>query len=224
MLDGEVVFICPANGFTAVRTAATTAFALDFLTPNDADVFTVAGAGPIARHTILQMTRIRPLQEVRIASRTKQSAERLAEELRTIIQSASILAWDDLGKACAGAKIVVTATSSVDPILFLRDIGPGTVIAAVGSGIRERRELEGALLSEASRIYVEDQDTAWEEAGDLTQASEEGFIGQEATTPLYSLLSAPKPVRPDEIVVYKSVGMTWEDMACAAALSTALSG
>jgi ornithine cyclodeaminase/alanine dehydrogenase-like protein (mu-crystallin family) len=224
LVGGEVIFLANASTFTNIRTASTTALAVDLLSPPDARVLTIFGAGPLAKEHAIAIAACRTLQEIRIVSRSGVSAERLAIELTELLGSAVRASTAGARKACAGADVVVTATSALEPILSEDDIEPGTLIAAIGSGIRERRELTGSLVGRATTIVVETLEAAQSEAGDLISASAEGHLDWNVVVPLGDLL------RPDfhpdfsKFVIYKSVGAAWEDLACARAIADLLAG
>jgi ornithine cyclodeaminase/alanine dehydrogenase-like protein (mu-crystallin family) len=214
-VSGEVAFICRAGEFTNIRTAAATALAVDVLAPNRAEVLTIFGAGPLGRETALAISSRRDLKELRIVSRTAESAQRLAASLAPSLGIPVIAVKEGSRKACMGADIVITVTSAVEPILSADDIDPGTLVAAIGSGTVERRELPGDLVARANLIVVETVEAAQTEAGDLIQAAAEGFLDMGTLTPLADLLR--DGYQPDDsgLAIYKSVGAAWQDLACA---------
>jgi ornithine cyclodeaminase/alanine dehydrogenase-like protein (mu-crystallin family) len=224
LVGGEVIFLANASTFTNMRTASTTALAVDLLSPSDASVLTIFGAGPLAREHAIAIAAFRTLQEIRIVSRSGVSAERLAMELTGLLGSPVRASTASAREACAGADVVVTVTSAMEPILSEDDIEPGTLIAAIGSGIRERRELAGPLVGRAATIVVETLETAQSEAGDLILANAEGHLDWNMVVPMAELFRPD--FRPDlsEIVIYKSVGAAWEDLACASAIADLLAG
>jgi ornithine cyclodeaminase/alanine dehydrogenase-like protein (mu-crystallin family) len=219
----EVVFVAQAATFTAIRTAATAALAVSLLAAPEVSVATIFGAGALGRQLAKLFGSTRRLAEIRIVSRSGESARRLAGELSSTL-GLPVVGWDgDPRSACSGAGIVVTATSAVDPILEAPDVDDGTVVAALGAGIASRRELSGDLVARANLIVVEGEQTAAAEAGDLILAAEEG------KRPLGGWISMGELVRsgarnraPGGIAVYKSVGASWQDLACARVLAQRL--
>lgn len=214
-VSGEVGFICRAGDFTNIRTAAATALAVDLLAPSQARVLTIFGAGPLGKEMAFAISKRRELKELRIVSRTTQSAERLAAYLASILGIPVLAVKDGARSACMGADIVVTVTSAVEPILSAEDVDPGTLVAAVGSGTAERRELAGDLVGSANPIVVETVEAAQAEAGDLIQAAAEGFLDMSTLTPLADVLRNGYRSDSSRVAVYKSVGAAWQDLACA---------
>jgi ornithine cyclodeaminase/alanine dehydrogenase-like protein (mu-crystallin family) len=219
MVGADVVFTASAAEFTTIRTSACTAFALDLLAPPDAGVLSVLGAGPQAEEHVRQFARLRQLQTVRVASRSAPRAARLVARLQLALAPASVQLSENLDAACAGADVVIAATSTVEPVLFPRHIHSGLVLALIGSGIPARREANGEVMAAAARIVVETQQAAWDEAGDLLIAEREGLLDRSRTTELVTLLGSAVPPVSAGYIIYKSVGSAWEDLACAAVLA-----
>lgn len=222
--DGQVIFMASASAFTNIRTASTTALAVDLLTRPDASVLTVFGAGPLAREHILRIAALRHLAEIRVVSRSGVTADRLAGELASLVGAQVLSVKAGPSAACNGADVVVTATSATTPILSEADIRPGTLVAAVGSGTPERMELEGPLIGSAATVIVETVDAARREAGDLIGAAEEGNFDWRTALSLGDILARGGQTQRNQIVVYKSVGAAWEDLACARVIAASLEG
>jgi ornithine cyclodeaminase/alanine dehydrogenase-like protein (mu-crystallin family) len=221
MVAGEVVFVANAAAFTNIRTAAATAMAIDLMAPLAANVVAILGAGPLAKEHALAIARRRHLAEIRIVSLSGRSADRLADELSPLM-GLPVKAVASPREACAGASIVVTVTSAVKPILFDGDVGAGTLVAAVGSGTPDRRELDGPLVASATEIVVETLEAAEREAGDLISAHNDGYLDWTKVTPLADILRKPMRAQPSGIALYKSVGAAWQDLACASVIARRL--
>jgi ornithine cyclodeaminase len=103
---GEVLAVMNASPITAIRTAAVSGVATRALAREDARVLAVVGAGHQARPHITSMLEARPFEEIRVAARTRESAERLAAE------------WPDARavksneEAVHGADVICTVTQS----------------------------------------------------------------------------------------------------------------
>ncbi|HQU27223.1 MAG TPA: ornithine cyclodeaminase family protein [Acidimicrobiales bacterium] len=122
-----------------------------------------------------------------------------------------------LAAALGRADLVICATTSRTPLFGADAIPPGTVVVAVGSHEPDARELDPALLARAT-VVVEDVATATREAGDVVLALEEGALSPEALVPLASVARGGLPPRTDRPLVFKSVGMAWEDLVVARAV------
>jgi ornithine cyclodeaminase len=152
-----------AAAVTAIRTAAVSAVATRLLAREDASVLAIIGAGVQARTHLEAIPLVRNINDVRIYSRTRAKAEGLGR------------AVDSVEEAVRGADIVVTATSSKEPVIRREWISPGAHINAVGSSIASARELDGATVAAAS-LFVDRRESTVNESGDYLFALREGAI------------------------------------------------
>ncbi len=116
-----------------------------------------------------------------------------------------------------GADVVVCATTGRSPLFEAELIANSAVVIAVGSHEPDVRELPGALCTRAT-VVVEDITTALREAGDVCLALDEGALQVEDLVPMRDVVTGrvlPDPGRP---LVFKSVGMSWQDLVVAEAV------
>ena len=108
------------------------------------------------------------------------------------------------------------ATSAREPVLMGEWIARGAHLCVVGSSSPKMREVDAATVTR-SRVWVDTWDAAQVEAGDLLipAAAEEydldwvvGELGEVAA-------GAPGRTSPDEVTLFKSLGMGVEDVASA---------
>jgi ornithine cyclodeaminase len=121
-------------------------------------------------------------------------------------------------EAVAGAGIVVTATTSPDPVLCRDWIAPGAHINAVGAYLPTTRELDTATVA-AAALFAESRESVHCESGDYLLALAEGAIGPgHVRAELGELLTGQAAGRGDDqqITVFKSLGLAIEDLAAAA--------
>lgn len=126
--------------------------------------------------------------------------------------------------ALRAADVVVCATSAREPLFDAGLITDTAVVIAVGSHEPDARELPARLCARAT-VVVEDRGAALREAGDVVLAIADGALRAEDLVPLRDVVTGairPDPARP---LVFKSVGMSWEDLVVAeAVLAGARSG
>ena len=118
-------------------------------------------------------------------------------------------------EALKGAAIVVTATTSAEPVFDDADLEPGTHINAMGSYRPERAEVPGATVARA-RVVVETRESAWHEAGDLIRPRLQGLIGEEhvyAELAERERIAALRAEEPQAVTLFKSVGHVALDLA-----------
>ena len=123
-------------------------------------------------------------------------------------------------EAVAGAGLVVTATSSPSPILSAEHLRDDAIILAVGAHTTDTRELDIDVLAGA-QVIVEDVDAAKREAGDVAIAVEEGALSWDDVVSMADVVRGDVSLDTSRRIVFKTVGMPWEDLAVARALAAA---
>ncbi|HEY8187411.1 MAG TPA: ornithine cyclodeaminase family protein [Pyrinomonadaceae bacterium] len=214
--SGELLAVINASAVTAVRTAAVSAVATRALAREDAGDLGVIGAGVQARSHIEAMSHVRQIRRCRIASRRVDSARKLADELHRRYNF-PVEAVETVEAALRGADLVVTATSSAEALVRREWISEGAHLNAVGSSTPNARELDAATVA-ASSLFVDKIESAVNEAGDYLRAVVDGVIGPgHIRAELGEVLNGTKPGRtsPDEITLFKSLGLAVEDLAAA---------
>jgi ornithine cyclodeaminase/alanine dehydrogenase-like protein (mu-crystallin family) len=223
---GEPVALLNASAITEIRTAAVSVIATDLLARPDATELAVIGAGVQARAHILALDGARALTAIRVAgrhpARTAEFAASLAGQTR-----APVHARDSVRDAVDGASIVVTATSSAEPVVERDWLAPGTHINAVGACLPGMRELDTATMA-AAALFADRRDSMLTESGDYLLAAAEGAVGpDQIRAELGELLAHTASGRrsANEITVFESLGLAVEDLgaasrACAVAART----
>ncbi|MBO3737974.1 ornithine cyclodeaminase family protein [Actinoplanes flavus] len=128
-----------------------------------------------------------------------------------------VRAFTDPAAAARGADVIVTATTSADPVLFAEWVSPGTHVNAVGSSIPTAAEIDPHLLA-AATLVADRRESLLNESGDYRRAAETGLIGPgHVHGELGEILTGRVPgrTRPDEITVFKSLGLAVEDVVVA---------
>ena len=213
---GELTALMNASEITATRTAAVSAVATRLLAREDADDLAIIGAGVQARTHLLALDAVRSIKQARVACRNIEHAEELVREMRPSFPF-PIEAVKTNEEAVRGADLIVTATSSQEPVLARDWISPGAHVNAIGTHSPNSREIDGATMA-ASRIFVDRRESAVNEAGDYLLAAKEGLINADSIVgEIGELLIGTKIGRNsvDEITLFKSLGLAIEDVACA---------
>lgn len=220
-VHGMVLMVDPGTGapmalmdgtyLTALRTGAGSGVATDLLARYDARVLTVFGAGAQARTQIEAVRVVRPIEEVRIVSRSGSSARRLASEL----QGVETRAHDDPEEAVRGADVICCATTSSVPVFPASAVKAGVHVNGIGSFRPDMQEVAADLLLRA-RVFVDAREAALAEAGDLIIPMEAGLFGKDhIAAEIGEVLAGEAGGRTsaDEITCFKSVGHAVQDMA-----------
>lgn len=220
-INGIVLLLDPETGLpmaimdgtylTALRTGAGSGVATRALAREDARVLTVYGAGGQARAQIDAVRAVRDIREVRIVSRTGESARALAAELEGV----EARAVDDPAEAARGADVICAATTSAHPVFPADAAGPGLHVNGVGAFKPDMQEIDGELLLRA-RVFVDARDAALEEAGDLIIPIRDGvFDDDHIAADIGEVLDGRAEGRTsaDQITYFKSVGNAVQDVA-----------
>lgn len=214
--NGEPLAIVNASAITAIRTAAVSGLATRLLAREDAGDLAILGAGVQARTHLAAMSCVRKLRRIRVAARRFESAQRFAAEMQTQAPC-QIEAVESNEAAVRGADIIVTVTTTREPVVTREWISPGAHINAVGTYSFNAREIDTATMK-AATLFVDRRESALNEAGDYLIAAKEGAIGPEhIRAELAEVVTRDHPGRtsPEEITIFKSLGLAIEDLAAA---------
>jgi ornithine cyclodeaminase/alanine dehydrogenase-like protein (mu-crystallin family) len=204
---GSPVAVMDGTRITAIRTAGAAALSARRLARKDARVLAILGAG-VQGHAHLEiLPRVRDFEEIRISSRTPESAQRMAE------LDPRAHAVSNGEAAVRGADVVALCTSSVDPVIQRSWVSPGTHVSSVGfappGGELDRQ------LAERGALFVESRAVAFQPAPVGCME----LVGMDAgqATEIGEVLLGTRPGRRsrEEITVYKSMGHAVEDLAAA---------
>ena len=198
---GEPLAVMDGRLITEMRTAAASAVATDRLARPDASVLAILGSGVQARSHLAALRHVRAFKEVRVWSPRNAAA---------FAQRHAVKAAATAADAVRGADVVVVAVSATTPVLQGKWLSPGAHVNAIGATRPEWRELDDALVTTA-RIFVDSREAALRESGDVIAAKTE-------VTEIGAVVSGTDPGRrtPEEITLFKSVGVAVEDVAAAA--------
>lgn len=213
---GRLLAIIDASSVTAIRTAAVSGVATKLLANPDAGDLAILGAGVQAMTHLDAMRAVRTLRRVRVWSRTSARCERFIEKAKQKF-GLTIELMPSAQSCVEGADIICTVTASRQPVLQGAWISPGAHINAVGAALPTARELDSAAVAR-SKVYVDRRESALAEAGDiLIPISEGAFTADHIRGEIGGLLMGSEPGResPDEITLFKSLGLAIEDLAAA---------
>src|SRR5262249_52308968 len=120
--------------------------------------------------------------------------------------------------AAEDKDIVITATTSREPVFNGHWIAEGTHINAIGSNFLGKAEIDAATGSRCESIVVDSKDQARLEAGDFVQALEDGSIHWADVHELGQVIVGRYTGRahPQDVTLFKSLGIGIEDVAMAA--------
>jgi len=213
---GELIAIMDATHLTAMRTGAVSAVATKYLAKKDAKVAGVIGCGVQGRTQIWAVSEVRGLEKVKAYDSSYERRKQFAIEISKKL-GIDVTPVDSAEKAVKGSDIVITATTSSEPVLKGEWLGGGTHINAIGSYYPHARELDTETILR-SKVVVDLKKAALDEAGDIIIPIKEGVITEDHIyAELGEIVLGKKlgRVNDDEITVFKSVGLAIQDAAVA---------
>jgi alanine dehydrogenase len=214
--NGDLLAIIEADRLGQMRTGAATGVATKYLARNDAATLGLFGAGWQAETQALAVAAVRPLRRAQVYSRNADRRREFARQLGGLIE-AEVVPVDTSAEALAGADIVVTATSSRVPVFDGTNLAPGTHVNAVGSNSLSKAELDITTVARAGLVVVDSVEQARMEAGDLLAPVEARKFRWEQAVELREVVGGSRSGRtsPDEITLFKSIGIALEDVIAA---------
>src|SRR3989442_1263806 len=174
------------------------------------------GSGRQARTQLEAVAKVRALAGVKVFSRAEKRRHDFCREMGDRLRL-KIEPGESAEAVARFGDIVITATSSREPVVRGEWLRPGTHVNAIGANMPDRREVDDATLARASLIAVDNLEQAQEEAGDLIQGLASLPGGWEGVAELHEIASGKRAGRTtdQEITLFKSSGIALWDIAVA---------
>ena len=213
---GALRAVMPGTHITGTRTGAASGVATRYLAREDAASLGLIGAGFQGRNQVAAVREVRDIRTVRVYDLFPEAAASYAAAL-----SGEGLDAQPVGSAEAavrGLDVVCAATTTKEPVILADWLEPGMHVNSVGANAPVKREVEAAAFSRC-RVVLDFRDQVLGEAGDLMAAIRDGaFREDQLHAELGDVVLGRVAGRssPDDITLFKSVGVAIEDVACAA--------
>ncbi len=206
--------IIDGAALTALRTGAVSGLATRYLARAEASVLVIFGAGVQADSHLEAIRAVRPVERVAVVSRSPVPAAELADRARALGLSAEVADPDSV----RDADVVCTCTTATEPLFDGRLLKDGAHVNAVGAYRPDARELDDETVRRG-RLVVETREAALAEAGDLLIPIGAGVISEADIVADLGEVVRGAPVRrgPEDVTVFKSVGVAFEDLVVARA-------
>lgn len=214
--SGDLVALLEADYLGQVRTGAASGVAARYMAREDATIAGIIGTGWQARTQLEAVTLVRKLKTVRAFSRDRERRERFAVDMTSRL-GIPVTAVPSAEEAVRGATIVITATTSVQPVVEGRWIEPGAHLNAIGVNYAQKRELDTQAVLRADIIAADSVEQSKIEAGDLIHAFGDDAARWNAVHELAGIVAGKVPgrTRPEQITLFKSNGIAIEDIVVA---------
>jgi ornithine cyclodeaminase/alanine dehydrogenase-like protein (mu-crystallin family) len=213
---GELLAIIEADRLGQMRTGAATGIATKYMARPDAQVAGMFGTGWQARTQIQAVCAVRAVREVRVYGRDADRRQRFAAEMEKLL-GCPVRPAGAPEQVVRGADIIITMTSSREPVFDGRLVEKGQHLNVAGSNMVQKREVDDEVLRRADRIVVDQIEDATIESGDLVGPVERGITSWERMHELGAVVAGKVPgrERADEVTLFKSNGLAIEDVATA---------
>ena len=197
------------------ETSITSAVGTDLIARADCKVLGLYGTGLQGRRHLVAMSAIRPIEEVRVFSRSAENREKFVAEMKTFCDL-EIRAVDDPQDVAKGADLICCATNTNVPALYGEWLSPGQHVTSIVNstkGVKEqaglaktRREIDDEVVRRSDLILVNIREQSiLEEHGDLFEPVEKGITSWNDMVELGEILTGKVKGRTseDQITLFK---------------------
>jgi alanine dehydrogenase len=208
----QLVAVLEANKLGQLRTGAASAVAAKYLARRGTRSLGVIGCGWQAEGQVACIRAAMPSVD-RVVAYCR-SEPRLEEFCRRVGAAPGESHRDP-----AEQEIVVTATTSRDPVLRGEWLRPGALVCAVGANVPNARELDNAAVERASFVCCDSREQARLESGDLIEPVTQGVLDWLEVHELHEVVAGELQGRQsdDDVILFKSNGLAAWDVAIGAA-------
>ena len=210
-VTSELVAVIEADELGRLRTGAASGVAARHLARSGARTLGVLGCG---HQAVTQVAGVRAavpsIEKVVAYCRTPERLATFCEQVGAEVGESH--------RDAAGQDVVVTITSSRDPVVRGEWLVPGALVVAAGANVASRRELDNVVLERANFVCCDWLEQARMESGDLIDPVEAGVLDWLEVHELHEVVSGGVAGRhsDDDIVVFKSNGIAAWDVALGA--------
>lgn len=201
------------SALTSLRTPGMSMVGADLLAPAAVGEVVIFGSGPQAIGHARALLDIRTPRRCRFFSVDGQAAAAASAACGFGLASTAITA-DEVPQAVAEADLILCCTSAPTPLFDGSLVADGACVVAIGSHEPDRRELDSTLMGRA-QVVVEDVDTALREGGDVILAIADGALAASDLSTISQLVTGQVSRATDRPNVFKTVGMSWQDLVLA---------
>lgn len=214
---GALLALIQADYLGQVRTGAASGVATQYLARPDAREVGLFGSGKQARTQLLAVCKVRKLTRVTVYSPNEERRARFAQEMTGLCQC-DVVPVPTPELAALDKDIVITATTSRTPVLLGEWLSDGMHLNVIGSNFQAKAEVDAAAVRRCDALVVDSKEQAKLEAGDFAEAIAGGVLHWSDVRELGQVIAGRQTgrARPEDVTMFKSVGLALEDVAVAA--------
>lgn len=219
LATGEMLAIIEADLLGQLRTGAVSGVATKFLARPDAKVVGLFGAGLQAATQLKAVCSARKIQRVEVYCRDAVRRESFAAQMSEYCAT-EVVPGQAPDEVASDKDIVITATTSKTPVFDGRSIDEGTHLNVIGSNFLAKTEVDVTTIQRADSLICDSVEQCRLEAGDFVPSIEAGITDWPLMHDLADIVSGRDTGRalPENITLFKSVGLAIEDVALGAKL------
>ena len=214
--SGTLLALIQADYLGQVRTGAASGVATQYMARPDANEVGIFGSGKQARTQLEAICKVRHIRRIQVYSPDEERRRRFAREMTSVCRT-EVEPVPRPEMAAEDKDIIITATSSREPVLNGHWISEGTHLNVIGSNFLGKAEIDAVAVRRCESIVVDSKDQARLEAGDFVQALEDGSIHWSDIHELGQVIVGRYTGRahPQDVTLFKSLGVAIEDVAVA---------
>jgi len=214
---GMLLCLMQADYLGQMRTGAASGIATQIMARPDAAEVGVYGSGKQARTQLLAVCKVRKVRRACVYSPNEDHRKSFCSEMSERCET-EVVPVGRPEQAAEDKDVIITATTSREPVLNGQWIAQGAHINAVGSNFLGKAELDVVAIRRCNDVVVDSKDQARLEAGDFQQAFEDGSLHWSDVRELGQVIVGRYPVRKhaQDVTLFKSLGIAVEDVAVAA--------
>ncbi|TBY58855.1 ornithine cyclodeaminase family protein [Rhizobium leguminosarum bv. viciae] len=211
---GRCRAVVGGNLLTALRTAAASAVSIKHLARKDAKVLGMVGAGHQASFQLRAAVKQRAFEKVVAWNFHPEMLPKLAAVADELAIPFEAVELDRLGEE---ADVIITITSSFQPILKAQQVRPGTHLACMGTDTKGKQEVDAALF--ASATLFTDEIAQAISIGESQHAIAQGLVAPVDIGEIGAVISGRIPGRSsaDQVTLFDGTGVGLQDLAVAQA-------
>jgi len=214
---GEMVAFIEADYLGQLRTGAASGVATAAMARPESRTVGLFGTGKQARTQLEAVCEVRKIDYVEVYSRDENRRVEFAEEMSKRL-GIEIEPSPYPADVAAEKDIVITATTSKEPLFPGSELSEGTHLNLIGSNHLRKTEVDLMTIRQADVIVCDSIEQCQLEAGDFVEALETGVTEWSLMHELKDVVAGKVTGRPTDeaITLFKSVGLGLEDVALAA--------
>ncbi len=214
--DGRLLAQIEADWLGRMRTGAASGVATTYMARPEANFVGIVGTGDQARTQLMAVCAVRQVKTIRAYGRDETRRRTFCQDMEALL-GVEVRPAASAEEAVREAEIVITATTAREPVVHGAWLQAGTHVNVMGSNWADRREVDDLTVQRSAIVAVDALDQARIEAGDLIVPAAAGHFDFARATPLAAIVAGQAPGRtaPDEITLFKSLGLAIEDVTVA---------